>query len=119
MKVRWVAFIIIAACVAAIFLVGNTLQSELAPMEDRSRFRMQITAPEGTSFDYMDKYVMKLVNYMMDSIPERQQVLSVTSPGFGGSGGANTGFIRVSLVDPKYRVRTQDQIVAKVNKDMA
>ena len=118
MKVRWMAFVIILACGAAFFLVGRTLQKEVAPMEDRSRFRMQITAPEGTSFDYMDKYMMKLVNYMMDSIPERRQVLSVTSPGFGGSGGANTGFIRVSLVEPNQRVRTQEQIVAKVNKDM-
>jgi multidrug efflux pump len=119
MKVRWVAFIIIAVCVAAIFLIGGTLQSELAPMEDRSQFRMTVTAPEGTSFDYMDKYMTRLVNYIMDSIPERRQVLSVTSPGFGGTGAANSGFIRVSLVDPKQRVRSQNEIVDKVNRAMS
>jgi multidrug efflux pump len=119
MKVRWLAFIIIAACGGSIFMVGSTLQSELAPMEDRSQFRMQVSAPEGTSFDYMDRYISKLVTYMMDSVPEARQVLSVTSPGFGGSGGANTGFVRVSLVEPDERVRTQQQIVDKVNRSMS
>lgn len=119
MKVKWIALIIVGVCGAVIFLVGRTLQSELAPMEDRSQFRLQISAPEGTAFDYMDRYVNKLVNYMMDSVPEARQVLSVTSPGFGGSGGANTGFIRVALVDPEERVRSQQEIVDKVNRDLA
>ena len=37
---------------------------------------------------------------MLDSVPERELVLSVTSPGFSGSGNANTGFVRVTLVPP-------------------
>jgi multidrug efflux pump len=118
MKVRWVALLIIGGCVAVIFLVGRTLQSELAPMEDRSQFRLQVSAPEGTSFDYMDRYINKLSNYMMDSVPEARQVLSITSPGFGG-GGANSGWVRVALVDPKERVRSQQEIVDKVNRDLA
>jgi multidrug efflux pump len=119
MKVRWIAFILIGACIVSIFFVGRTLQSELAPMEDRSQFRMQVSAPEGTSFDYMDRYISKLVNFMMDSVPEARQVLSVTSPGFGGTGAANSGFVRVSLVEPNERVRTQQQIVDKVNRSMS
>ena len=42
-------------------LSAGGLQSELAPMEDRSQFRLQVTAPEGTSFDYMDQYIDQLV----------------------------------------------------------
>lgn len=117
MKVRWIAFVLIAACGAAIFFVGRTLQSELAPMEDRSQFRLNVTAPEGTSFDYMDAYVLSVVNYIMDSVPERTQVLSVTSPGSAG-GAANSGFVRVSLVDPLDRERSQEEIVAMVNRAM-
>lgn len=116
MKIRWVALIIIALCIGAIFLVGRNLQSELAPMEDRSQFRLQVSAPEGTAFEYMDRYIDTLVAYMLDSVPERNQVLSVTSPSFAGTGAANTGFVRVSLVDPEYRERSQQQIVDQVNK---
>ncbi|MES1215019.1 MAG: efflux RND transporter permease subunit [Bacteroidota bacterium] len=118
MKVRWVAFIIIAICGGIIYFIGGSLQSELAPMEDRSQFRLQLTAPEGTSYDAMDKYVDRLSDLMVDSVPEKQTVLTVTSPGFSGSGNANTGFVRVSLVDPKDRVRSQKEIVNMINRNL-
>jgi multidrug efflux pump len=87
-------------------------------MEDRSQFRLQLTAPEGTSYDAMDKYVTRLNNLMLDSVPEKDMVLSVTSPGFAGTGNANTGFVRVTLVPPNERVRSQADIVKMVNKNM-
>ena len=118
MSVRWVAIILIALCVGAIFFIGRNLQSELAPMEDRSQFRLQLSAPEGTSFDAMDKYVDRLSNLMMDSVPEAEVILSVTSPGFSGSGNANTGFVRVTLAPPNERDRSQKEIVNMVNRNL-
>lgn len=118
MKVRWAAFIIIAACAAIIYFIGGSLQSELAPMEDRSQFRLSVSAPEGTSFDAMDKYIDRLSNFLDDSIPEKEIVLTVTSPGFSGSGNANTGFVRVTLVDPNKRERSQKEIVNMVNRNL-
>ena len=118
MKVRWISFILIAACGLLIFSIGGNLQSELAPMEDRSQFRLSLTAPEGTSFDAMDKFVDRVSNLMLDSIPEKVTVLSVTAPGFSGSGNANTGFVRVTLVDPKERERSQKEIVNMVNRNL-
>ncbi len=118
MGVRWVAFILIGLCGAAIFFIGRNLKSELAPMEDRSQFRLQLTAPEGTSFDAMDQYVTRLTNLMLDSVPEHEVVLSVTSPGFTGSGNANTGFVRVTLVPPNERERSQNDIVNMVNRNL-
>ncbi len=118
MKSRWIAFPVLALCIASIVLIGLTLPSELAPLEDRSVFRVNLSAPEGTSFDAMDKYVADVTNFMMDSIPEKRIVLSVTSPGFTGSGSANTGFIRVVLNDPKDRERSQQQIVDMVSKNL-
>jgi multidrug efflux pump len=118
MRVRWVAIPLILACVGTIFLFGSRLQSELAPMEDRSQFRLQVSAPEGTSFDYMDKYIDRLSQLMIDSVDERRIVLSVTSPGFSGTGSANSGFVRVSLVEPNERKRSQDEIVNMVNRNL-
>ncbi len=118
MRVRWMAFVILLLCAVSAFFVFRTLKSELAPMEDRSQFRLQLTAPEGTSYDAMDRYVDRLSNFMLDSVPERELVLSVTSPGFTGSGNANTGFVRVTLVPPNKRDRSQKEIVAMVNKNL-
>ncbi|MBS1683073.1 MAG: efflux RND transporter permease subunit [Bacteroidetes bacterium] len=118
MRVRWVAFVIIAFCVGSVYLLSFVLKSELAPLEDRNQFRMSITAPEGTSFDFMDKYVDKLSEFVQDSIPEARVVLTVTAPGFTGAGAVNTGYMRTTLVDPKFRNRSQNEIVDMVGRNM-
>jgi hydrophobe/amphiphile efflux-1 (HAE1) family protein len=119
MRVRWVAFVIIAACVGAFVLIGMNLQSELAPMEDRNQFRLQLSAVEGTSYDYMDKYVQDMTKFIMDSVPEYRTALSVTAPGFSGGGSVNSGFVRITLSDPQDRKRSQQQIVDYVGKNLA
>ena len=117
MKVRAAAFIIILVCFAIIYIIGSSIQSELAPMEDRSQFRLQVTAPEGTAYDYMDKYIDKLGKLMLDSVPEKDVVITLTAPGFI-SGAVNSGFVRVTLVEPKARKRSQQQIVDMVNRNL-
>lgn len=118
MRFRWFAFVIVAVCFGIIWFIGRNLQSELAPMEDRSQFRLQVTAPEGTAFDYMDNYIDRLAQLMIDSVPERRTVLTVTAPGFSGSGAVNTGFVRLSLVEPHQRNRSQQEIVDMVNRTL-
>jgi multidrug efflux pump len=118
MKVRWMAWVVVAICGGIIYFIGKDIPSELAPMEDRSQFRLQVTAPEGTSFDAMDTYIDRLTNLMIDSVPERANLLSVTSPGFMGAGSANSGFVRVMLVDPKDRERSQKEVVEMVNRNL-
>ena len=117
MKVRWLAFVAIAICGLVIYQIGGNMQSELAPMEDRSQFRLQVTAPEGTSFEAMEKFIERLTNLMLDSVGEKRTVLSVTAPGFAG-GASNSGFVRVVLVEPNERYRTQKEIVAMVNRNL-
>lgn len=118
-KIRWVAIPIIATCFFLIWLIGSKLQSELAPMEDRSGFRLQVTAPEGTSYDAMDSYMDKIVNLVIDSVPEKKYAVSMTAPGFTGGGAANSGFVRVVLNEPSERNRSQQDIVSMINKNLS
>jgi multidrug efflux pump len=119
MKRRWLAFVIIAISGGLIYYLGTTVPSELAPMEDRSEFRLQAQAQEGATYEYMDRYVMEITDFISEEVPERAGLVSVTAPGFGGSG-VNSGFVRVILKDPAERDRTQQQIVddvtAKIRK---
>ncbi|MBA2762334.1 MAG: efflux RND transporter permease subunit, partial [Segetibacter sp.] len=117
MRVRWMAFIITIVCGGLIVLIGKNIPSELAPMEDKSQFRLQVTAPEGTAYDYMDNYIDKLSDFIIDSVPEKQMVASMTAPGWAG-GATNSGFVRVQLVDPKDRERSQKDIVEMVNRNL-
>lgn len=118
MKVRWIAFAIIVLSGFGIYWFGKTLQSELAPLEDRSMFRLSVTAPEGTSYDAMVKAMDRLQNFVVDSIPEQRGVLAFTAPGFTGGGSVNSGFIRVVLSEPHERTRTQGDIVNYVQKNL-
>lgn len=121
MKMKWLALPIIIACFGIIWLIGRNLQSELAPMEDRSGFRLMATAPEGTSYDAMDTYMDKLVNLIIDSLGEneRKYVVNMTAPSFGGGGSANSGFVRVVLTEPNERNRSQQDIVNMVSKNVS
>nr|WP_246186337.1 efflux RND transporter permease subunit [Phnomibacter ginsenosidimutans] len=118
MKVRWIAFGIIILSGFGIYWFGKTLQSELAPLEDRSMFRLSVTAPEGTSYDAMVKAMDRLQNFIIDSVPEQRGVLAFTAPGFTGGGSVNSGFVRVVLSDPQERTRTQGDIVNYVQKNL-
>jgi multidrug efflux pump len=110
---RWLAPVIMAVSVAIIFGLGSRLRSELAPMEDRSRLMINATAPEGTSFEAMYDYMKKIVA-TVDSLPEKDVIVSVT--GFGG--GVNSGFVRASLVPPNDRKRSQQQIADALSQKL-
>jgi multidrug efflux pump len=117
MKFRWVAFMIMILSGVIIFYLGTAIPSELAPLEDRGEFRVQVSGPEGATFEYMDKYIVEMQTYMDNNVPEKAGLISVTAPGFGSSG-VNSGFIRVILNDADQRQRSQQQIVDAVTPDL-
>lgn len=116
MKRRYLAWPILIVTAGLIFLIGATLQSELAPLEDRNLLRLQISTPEGTSYEYMDQYMDRIVQFINDSVPEKSIALSVTAPGFIGSGAVNTGFLRLALIPSEQRERSQQDIANYLNK---
>ncbi len=107
---RWTAFLIMGLSLGLIYLFFTAIPSELSPLEDRSGLRLFATAPEGASFDYMDNFMDKLIQTLKDNIPERDAIISVTSPGFGASSSVNSGFAFVILTKPDQRERSQQQI---------
>ncbi len=109
---KWLAPLIMAASVAIIFGLGSLIPSELAPMEDKSRLMISSTAPEGTSYEAMYDYVGKILA-VADTIPEKDVILSVTS-----MGGVNSGFVRISLVPPDKRKRSQQDIADALTNEL-
>jgi multidrug efflux pump len=113
---RYLALVIMLFSVAAIFGLGSSIRSELAPMEDKSRFSVNSTAPEGTSFEAMNDYMDKILS-IVDTMPEKAVVVSMTAPGFGG-GSANSGFVRVNLIQPEDRDDTQQEIADRLSAQL-
>ncbi|HTA27804.1 MAG TPA: efflux RND transporter permease subunit [Bacteroidia bacterium] len=110
MRQRWVAIPIIVACLGIIFIMGGSLHSELAPLEDKSLLRFQILGPEGASYDYTSAYMDSLNRFVEDSVPEKKVFLTIAAPSFAGSGALNTGYARMVLPPPDERKRSQNEI---------
>jgi hydrophobe/amphiphile efflux-1 (HAE1) family protein len=115
-KYRWTAWAIVLACFVAIYIGGTSLQSEIAPLEDKGSVRLQISGPEGASYPYMMETGDKLGNYLIDSIAEADFSF-VSIPGFGGSG-VNSGSGRIGLVPRNDRDRSQSDIAKDLGKKM-
>jgi multidrug efflux pump len=110
LRAKWLAFPIIGLCIFLAAHFNKVLPKELAPLDDRSWLRISMTAPEGSSYEFMDDYILKITDLINDSIPEKRVNLTVTAPGFTGSGAVNSGFARLALVQPHERERSQQEI---------
>ena len=109
LRVKWLSFVVIIGCFGLIYSFYQLLPKETAPYDDRSYISLRATAPEGVSYDYMDRFMTELTMLINDSVPEKKVSLVITSPGFG-SASANSGFVRLGLVPPDERTRSQGEI---------
>ncbi len=119
LQARWLAFVAMAVAGLGVWFFFSNLESELAPAEDRSQFRLFANAPQGRGFAYMDAYVDELIRLVQREVPEAEAIISVTSPGFGSSGSVNSAFGNVILRDPDERERSQDQIASAVQRELS
>lgn len=109
LKKPWWSIAVMLGSVALIYFCGSALQSELAPLEDKGRMQIISTAPEGTSFERMNKYQSEIIQ-LVDTMKERKSIIAVTSPGFGSSISVNKGFVRLNLVPKSERTKSQQEI---------
>lgn len=114
-KKKWLSFPILLVCIVMIGLFYSLLKKETAPYDDRSSIRASVSAPEGASYDYMDRFMTELTTLINDSIPEKNVNLIITSPGWGSSS-VNSGRAIISLVDPEDRERSQHEIAEGLTK---
>lgn len=119
MQQKWLAWGILVFCFGLIFFVGKMLPSELAPLEDRSLFRISTLMPEGTSYDAFEKFMDRSTQYMIDSVSEQRIVVSIVAPSWAGSGSVNSGIISMVLKDPAKRKKSQKEIVEGLNKKLS
>jgi hydrophobe/amphiphile efflux-1 (HAE1) family protein len=115
MKRKWLSFPIIIICLGLIVLFFAILPKETAPYDDRSLGVISVTTPEGATYEYTDRFMEELSDLINDSIPEKKVALVITSPGFLSSS-VNAGRVRLALVDPSERERSQKDIVDHLNK---
>ena len=112
LRVRGLAWVVVLACGGIIYLVGRGLPTELAPLEDRSSVRLTLTGPEGMSYSAMQNTADRVASFVQDSVPELDFVFARTPAG----GSVNTAQVRLGLVPPDERKRSQDDISKYLTK---
>lgn len=118
MKRRWLVWPLLIVMLFFIVVLWNSLHKELSPLEDRSNVRINVLGPEGSTFEFMEKYMDQLSTYARDSIPEANRNLSLISPSMTSIAPANIGMHLLYLEEPDKRERSQSQIFQKLTKDI-
>ena len=116
MKRQWVSIALLVGSLVLIGVLYPNIPSELAPLDDRSLLRMSVLAPEGSSYEFMSRYMDKVTQLVEDSVPEKNIFISFVAP---GSGAVNTAFGRIGLVKPDARGRSQQQIADYMTKQLS
>ncbi len=108
----------VALFLAVAGFLFTTLQSELVPSEDVGILSANITAPEGTGFAAMDRYVLDAQGKILQ-LTEKGAVRAViarTPGGFGSSDDFNSGAFTIFLKPWEEREQTTQEVVTEVNK---
>lgn len=115
MRIRWAAWVVIGICTVLIFVLFSSLQSEIAPLEDKSSVRFNLTGAEGTSYEYMQQISDDVGTYLYDSVAERDIVFARTPAGPS----LNSSQLRIGLVPPGERSRSQNEIANDLQKKLS
>lgn len=114
-KNKLVAYAMLVFCAVLIFTLSKTLKSELAPLEDHSYIRTNITAPEGTEYLATQKMIDEIAGLSSDSINGANVVLARYGGGSNNQG-INTGFVITLLKEPEERKESQQKLFDKLSK---
>jgi hydrophobe/amphiphile efflux-1 (HAE1) family protein len=106
---------------AAAFLLLRILPAEYAPTEDRGAFFVTMRAPEGSSFEYTDRYAQQMERILMEEVgdgPVRRILLRLPAS-FGSTGQVNTARAIVILKAWGERDESAEDVAARVREKLS
>jgi hydrophobic/amphiphilic exporter-1 (mainly G- bacteria), HAE1 family len=90
------------------------IRQELTPSEDRSLAMLRISAPQGVSLDYTTQQ-MRRIEELVQPLRDSAEIVSVFANA-GQNGTTNSGFMVMALAPWDQRERSQQQIVADIDR---
>ena len=108
--------VILAICTfAAGILMARLLPGEFTPQQDQGAIIAFFRGPEGSTLEYMDRYLEE-VEEIADDIPEIRTYMGIL--GFGANP-PNRGIMFMTLVDRNERDRSQFEVMAEMRRRTA
>ncbi|MBL8581854.1 MAG: efflux RND transporter permease subunit, partial [Rhizobiaceae bacterium] len=109
-----IVLLVSALFAGAAYFAFFTVRQELTPLEDRSVVLMRVSAPQGVSLDYTTQQ-MAAIERLIQPLRDSGEIVS-TFANAGQGGSVNSGFMVMTLAPWSDRQRSQQQIVADINK---
>ncbi|WP_042424064.1 efflux RND transporter permease subunit [Comamonas granuli] len=113
LQARWLVLALMLACAAAIALIWPTMRQELSPLEDRGTILASITAPDGATLDYTDRYARELEKIGKD-YPEFDRIFANI-----GNPTVSQGSVVYRAVDWEQRQRSTLQLAREMQGRIA
>jgi multidrug efflux pump len=107
---KW-ALVILVVSMGLVILLWKVIPAEMAPLEDRSQITINMSAPEGATYEYILAYANDVSNLVEKRVPERA---SYTTMIRGGSF-AN---VRIMLKKPNERKKSQQEIADQLSAEL-
>jgi len=74
-KARWLVLMVMVGSAVAIGMIYPTMKQELAPLEDRGVLLATVTAPDGATLEYTDRYA-RVLERMGEGYPEFDRIFA-------------------------------------------
>ncbi len=117
LRIRWLVILIGALVAGSSVFLFTRLQSELAPLEDRGLLIGIITAPEGSTLAYTDRYARRVEQFYAQ-VPEINSYFMVVAPGLERPNPVSFALSFVRLKPWEERTRSQQEIAAELGPKM-
>ncbi|GCL63399.1 efflux RND transporter permease subunit [Pseudaquabacterium pictum] len=110
---RWLVVLVMLASGAGSWWLFINTKSELAPMEDRGVIFTNISAPDGSTLEYTDRYLRVVEKAAMDT-PELDRIFM-----FAGNPSVAQGAVIMRSVDWSERSKSTQQIARELQPKLA
>jgi len=107
---KYVSLFILFVCFFLIFILWKNIPAEMAPLEDRSQLSINITTTEGSTYEFNEEYTEDVAALIKRTVPESDKVTTFVR--------GSRAFVRIVLVPPSERTRTQNEIANQLTGEL-
>lgn len=110
LKKKYMSLFVLVLSGVLVFVLWSIIPAEMAPLEDRSQMNISLTAQEGATYDYNLEYIEELTKLAEERVPEYDKITTMIQGAWA--------FVRIVLVPPSERERTQQEIAADLSGEL-
>ncbi len=107
---KYIALSVLFVCVFLIFILWKNIPAEMAPLEDRSQLSINITTTEGSTYEFNEEYTEDVAALIKRTVPEIDKLTTYVR--------GSRAFVRIVLVPPSERKRTQNEIANQLTGEL-